>query len=29
MALKTIKDECDDLRPFVALLAERARHLVY
>ena len=28
MALKTIKDECDHLRQFVALLAERARHLV-
>ena len=28
MAVKTIKDECDHLRPFVALLAERARHLV-
>ena len=28
MALKTIKDECDHLRPFVALLAERARYLV-
>ena len=26
--LETIKDECDHLRQFVALLAERARHLV-
>jgi len=28
VALKTIKDECDHLRQCVALLAERARHLV-
>ena len=28
VALKTIKDECDHLRQYVGLLAERARHLV-
>jgi hypothetical protein len=28
MALNTIKEECDHLRQFVALLGERTRHLV-